>query len=140
MGGWSTFNETGVQTIAQANHADVREYWRRPHPFYVRRIMTLWGAFMDVESAAATLPPEPVLTDSFIDTHTLELGGRRIEFHSTPGGEITDALVVWLPEHRVHRQSAGPILRPRTQPVHIARRQDSQRDDVHPLGGSGHPP
>ena len=29
---------------------DVREYWRHLHPFYVRRIMTLWGAFMDVES------------------------------------------------------------------------------------------
>ena len=42
VGGWSTFNETGVQTIAQANHGDVREYWRRLHPFYVRRIMALW--------------------------------------------------------------------------------------------------
>ena len=29
--------------------------------------MKLWGAFMDVETAAAKLPPEPVLTDSFID-------------------------------------------------------------------------
>jgi len=100
VGGWSAFHDTGVQTIAQANHGDVREYWRRLHPFYVRRIMALWGAFMDVESVAATQPPEPVLTDSFIDTHTLDLGGRRIEWHSTPGGETTDALVVWLPEHR----------------------------------------
>lgn len=97
VGGWSTFNETGVQTIAQANHGDVREYWRRLHPFYVRRIMALWGAFMDVESVAATMPPEPVLTDSFPDTYALDLGGRRIELHSTPGGETTDALVVWLP-------------------------------------------
>ncbi len=44
---------TGVQTIAQANHGDVREYWRYLHPFYVRRIMALWGAFMDVDTAAA---------------------------------------------------------------------------------------
>jgi alkyl sulfatase BDS1-like metallo-beta-lactamase superfamily hydrolase len=100
VGGWSTFQEAGVQTIAQGNHGDVREYWRRLHPFYVRRIMALWGAFMDVESVAATLPPEPVLTDSFIDTHRVDLGGRRIELHATPGGETTDALVVWLPEHR----------------------------------------
>ena len=63
VGGWSQFTGAGVQTIAQANHQDVREYWRHLHPFYVRRIMKLWGAFMDVETAAATLPPEPVLTD-----------------------------------------------------------------------------
>ncbi|AEV72613.1 alkyl sulfatase-like hydrolase [Mycolicibacterium rhodesiae NBB3] len=100
VGGWSLFDGDGVETTAQANHPDVREYWRHLHPFYVRRIMTLWGAFMDVESAAAQLPPEPVLTDSFIDSRVIELGGRRIELLSTPGGETTDALVVWLPESR----------------------------------------
>ena len=100
VGGWSQFTEPGVETIAQANHPDVREYWRHLHPFYVRRIMTLWGAFMDVEAAAATLPPEPELTDYFIDQHAFELGGQRFELLSTPGGETTDALVVWMPEHR----------------------------------------
>ncbi len=100
VSGWSLFHRPGVETIAQANHPDVREYWRHLHPFYVRRIMKLWGAFMDVETVAATLPPEPVLTDSFIDTHAFELGGRRFELYSTPGGETTDALVVWMPEHR----------------------------------------
>jgi alkyl sulfatase BDS1-like metallo-beta-lactamase superfamily hydrolase len=100
VGGWSQFNQPGVKTIAQANHPDVREYWRHLHPFYVRRIMKLWGAFMDVEAAAATFPPEPVLTASFIDHHEFDLGGREIELYSTPGGETTDAQVVWLPEHR----------------------------------------
>ena len=100
VSGWSLFAQPGVETIAQANHPDVREYWRHLHPFYVRRIMKLWGAFMDVEAVAANLPPEPVLTGSFIDSYTLELGGRRFEFYSTPGGETTDALVVWMPEQR----------------------------------------
>ena len=72
VSGWSQFNQPGVETIAQANHPDVREYWRHLHPFYVRRIMRLWGAFMDVETAAATLPLEPVLTTSFIDTHAFD--------------------------------------------------------------------
>jgi glyoxylase-like metal-dependent hydrolase (beta-lactamase superfamily II) len=101
VGGWSVFNDAGVQTIAQANHADVREYWRHLHPFYVRRIMKLWGAFMDVDSAAAALPPEPVLSTAFIDSHAFELGGRQFDLYATPGGETTDALVVWMPEHRV---------------------------------------
>jgi alkyl sulfatase BDS1-like metallo-beta-lactamase superfamily hydrolase len=100
VGGWDLFNQPGVETIAQANHGDVREYWRRLHPFYARRIMTLWGAFMDVDAEAMELPPEPVLTTTFIDSHVFELGGRRFELYSTPGGETTDALVVWLPEHR----------------------------------------
>ena len=99
VSGWNLFNQPGVETIAHANHPDVREYWRHLHPFYVRRIMKLWGAFMDVETAAATLPAEPVLTESFIDTHAFELGGRQFELYSTPGGETTDALVVWMPEH-----------------------------------------
>jgi alkyl sulfatase BDS1-like metallo-beta-lactamase superfamily hydrolase len=100
VGGWDLFNAAGIETIAQASHRDVREYWRHLHPFYTRRIMALWGAFMDVEARAMELPPEPVLTTSFIDSHTFELGGRRFELYSTPGGEATDALVVWMPEHR----------------------------------------
>jgi glyoxylase-like metal-dependent hydrolase (beta-lactamase superfamily II) len=100
VSGWSQFHQPDVETIAQANHPDVREYWRHLHPFYVRRIMKLWGAFMDVQTAAATLPPEPVLTESFIDTHAFQLGGRQFELYATPGGETTDALVVWIPEER----------------------------------------
>lgn len=100
VGGWSVFNAAGVRTVAQANHPDVREYWSHLHQFYVRRIMRLWGAFMDVEANAADMPPEPVLTDRFIDEYAIDLGGRRIELYSTPGGETTDAHVVWLPEDR----------------------------------------
>ena len=101
VGGWSQFNQPGVETIAQANHSDVREYWRHLHPFYVRRIMTLWGAFMDVETAAATLPAGAG-AHRFVHRHATRsnLGGRRFELYSTPGGETTDALVVWMPEHR----------------------------------------
>jgi alkyl sulfatase BDS1-like metallo-beta-lactamase superfamily hydrolase len=100
VGGWSVFHGPGVETIAQANHADVREYWRNLHPFYARRIMTLWGAFMDGDATSMKLPPEPVLRTTFIDSHAFELGGRRFELYSTPGGETTDALVVWMPDHR----------------------------------------
>ncbi len=100
VGGWDLFNAAGVETIVQVNHRDVREYWRHLHEFYARRIMTLWGAFMDVEAMSMKLPPEPVPTTGFLDSHPFELGGRRFELHSTPGGETTDALVVWLPEQR----------------------------------------
>jgi alkyl sulfatase BDS1-like metallo-beta-lactamase superfamily hydrolase len=51
-----------------------------------------------------------VLTTAFIDSHTFELGGRRFELYSTPGGETTDALVVWMPEQ--HTVFIGNLLGP----------------------------
>ena len=89
-----------METIAQANHPDLLEYLRNINQFYVLRIARLWGQVMDVDALAAELPPEPVLTTSFIDSHSFELGGRRFVLYSTPGGETTDALVVWLPAER----------------------------------------
>lgn len=43
----------------------------------------------------------PTVDLDFEDTLTLEVGGRRLELISVPGGETTDSLVVWLPEERV---------------------------------------
>lgn len=99
VGGWSELNGPGVETVAQANHADVREYWRRLHPFYAGRIAKLWGLIRPDELAAA-LPPEADVTTTFIDSHAFTLGGRRFELFAVPGGETTDALVVWLPGER----------------------------------------
>jgi glyoxylase-like metal-dependent hydrolase (beta-lactamase superfamily II) len=99
VGGWSQFDGPGIETIAQANHADVREYWRRLQPFYTTRTHKLWsGDLTNVDRSYQ--PPEPVVTTTFIDSHTFTLGDRRFELYSTPGGETTDSLVVWLPDNR----------------------------------------
>jgi len=99
VGGWSQFDGPGVETIAQANHADVREYWRRLQPFYTTRTHKLWsGDLTNVDRSYQ--PPEPIVTTTFIDSHTFTLGDRRFELYSTPGGETTDSLVVWLPDDR----------------------------------------
>ena len=99
VGGWSELTGPGVETIAQANHADVREYWRRLHPFYAGRIARLWGLIRPDELAAA-LPPEAQVTTTFIDSYTFTLGGRQFALYAVPGGEATDALVVWMPGER----------------------------------------
>jgi alkyl sulfatase BDS1-like metallo-beta-lactamase superfamily hydrolase len=99
VGGWSQLTGPGVETIAQANHTDVREYWRRLHPFYAGRIARLWGLIRP-DDLAAGLPPEADVTTTFIDSHTFTLGGRRIELYAVPGGEATDSLVVWMPGER----------------------------------------
>ena len=99
IGGWSQFDGPGVETIAQANHADVREYWTRLQPFFVRRTGKLWNRDLtDVDRTYQ--PPEPVVTTTFLDHHAFTLGGRRFELLATPGGETTDSLVLWLPDER----------------------------------------
>jgi glyoxylase-like metal-dependent hydrolase (beta-lactamase superfamily II) len=99
VGGWSQFHAPGIETIAQANHADVREYWRRLQPFYTGRSGKLWSRDV-INVDPSYQPPEPFVTTTFFDSHTFTLGGRRVELYSTPGGETTDSLVVWLPEDR----------------------------------------
>ena len=99
VGGWSQFTGPGVETIAQASHAETREYWRGLRPFYSNRIARLWGQFHPSRPENA-FPPEAVLTTAFVDRHAFTLGGRRFELYATPGGETLDSLVVWMPEDR----------------------------------------
>ena len=100
VGGWSQFHGPGVETLAQANHADVREYWGRLQPYYTARTGKLWSR--DITNVDRSFqPPEPVTTTTFLDGHSFELGGRRFELYSTPGGETTDSLIVWLPDERI---------------------------------------
>ena len=99
VGGWSQFDAPGIETIAHANHADVREYWRRLQPYYTGRSGKLWSRDV-INVDPSYQPPEPVVATTFLDSHTFTLGGRRFELYSTPGGETTDSLVAWLPEDR----------------------------------------
>ena len=101
VGGWSLFNQHGVETIAQANHPRRARILAPPAPVLRAADHGALGRVHGCRNALRPqLPPEPVLTDAFIDSHAFELGGRRFELYSTPGGETTDALVVWLPENR----------------------------------------
>jgi alkyl sulfatase BDS1-like metallo-beta-lactamase superfamily hydrolase len=99
IGGWSQFDGPGVETIAHANHADDREYARSLAPYYSRRIDKLWRGDLPGFDRSYQ-PPEPVVTTVFDDSHAFTLGDRRFELSSTPGGETTDSLIVWLPEAR----------------------------------------
>jgi len=99
VGGWSQLTGPGVETIAQANHADVREYWTSLGPYYSSRTERLWRTDL-AHIDRSHQPPEPLVTTTFLDRHEFTLGGRRFELLSTPGGETTDSLVVWLPDVR----------------------------------------
>ena len=62
----------------------VREYWRRLHPFYVRRIAKLWGRFtgdIDTERHPPEPVPEPPEPDRELDSYLAALTGG--DEHST---------------------------------------------------------
>jgi alkyl sulfatase BDS1-like metallo-beta-lactamase superfamily hydrolase len=63
-----------------------------------RRSRHLWKR--DIEVDQSQFPPDPVPTTTFHDRYEFAVGDRRFELYSTPGGETTDALIVWLPDER----------------------------------------
>lgn len=109
VGGWTTFNTPEVETIAQANFAFTRTYYRDLGPAMTRRSRRLWRGDLKKE---VTERPEPVLTTTFHDSHAFELGGRRFELYAVPGGETIDSLIVWLPQDRIAftGNMTGPIF------------------------------
>ncbi|WP_310532472.1 alkyl sulfatase dimerization domain-containing protein [Novosphingobium sp.] len=109
IGGWPTFNAPGVETIAQANQPFVRIQYRELGQAMARRSRALWSRDQKQE---LTERPEPALTTTFRDSHAFELGGRRFELYSVPGGETICSLVVWLPQDRIvfTGNMTGPIF------------------------------
>lgn len=111
VGGLASFVEPGTQVVAQRDHprcesdkALLPGFRARQSAFAfgeeVSRGLARAGRSEPVARALAGMPrPRPtILFDQRFD---FELGGRRFELISTPGGETTDSLVVWLPRERV---------------------------------------
>ncbi len=109
VGGVDLLREPGTEIVAQANNPAHQEDDARIAAFRGRRSAF---AFADAirranayirEHIGGDFPPQskPVPTITFEDRHAFELGGLRFELLATPGGETTDSMVVWLPEHRI---------------------------------------
>ncbi len=107
LGGTDQFREPTTQIVTHANFRIFRDDFERLQAFRQRNAGFAWTEKLQVAFARAgkardELPPqarpEPTLT--FADELELVIGGRRLVLISTPGGETTDALVVWLPESR----------------------------------------
>jgi alkyl sulfatase BDS1-like metallo-beta-lactamase superfamily hydrolase len=109
VGGVDLFREEGTEVVAQANNRAQQADDARIAAFRAARSAFAFGETVMRGIAAVRaqlggrLPaqsrPEPTIT--FDDRHAFELGGIAFECLSTPGGETTDSMVVWLPQHRV---------------------------------------
>lgn len=108
VGGVDFLRQSGTEVVAQANNRYQQADDMRLLAFRATR-----SGFAFAESVGkgfeysyrefGSLPPQamPEPTITFDVRYDFELGGRRFELLSTPGGETTDSMVIWLPQHRI---------------------------------------
>ena len=107
VGGVDCLREEGTDVVAQADFARWRADNERLETFRSRNAAFAWieailAAITYAESvgaqATAQARPEPTVT--FERRLDLTIGGRDLVLLSVPGGETTDALIVWQPDSR----------------------------------------
>jgi alkyl sulfatase BDS1-like metallo-beta-lactamase superfamily hydrolase len=108
VGGVDCFRQPGTQVVAQANirlqqadDACLRAF-RAARSGFAFADTVAQGIARNVREFGSVPPQaqaEPDIT--FEDRYAFELGGLRFELLSTPGGETTDSMVIWLPQHHI---------------------------------------
>jgi alkyl sulfatase BDS1-like metallo-beta-lactamase superfamily hydrolase len=110
VGGLDSVRDPDTTVVAQANWTAWRDDNERLIPYRAARSAfafkdTLAAGIQAIQRRLGTTrlagQSVPVVDLDFEDTLTLEVGGRRMELISVPGGETTDSLVVWLPDVRI---------------------------------------
>jgi alkyl sulfatase BDS1-like metallo-beta-lactamase superfamily hydrolase len=121
VGGTESLRDEGTELIAQANFSAWRADNERLEAFRSRNAAFAWirailAAMAHAESpgatAGATAQARPEPTTTVDDRLDLLIGGRELVLISTPGGETTDSLVLWLPHSRtaVTGNLFGPLF------------------------------
>jgi alkyl sulfatase BDS1-like metallo-beta-lactamase superfamily hydrolase len=121
VGGLDSVRDPATTVVAQANWTTWRDDNDRLIPYRASRSAfafknTLATGIQDIQRRLGTTrlagQSVPVVDLDFEDTLALELGGRRMELISVPGGETTDSLVVWLPDERIclSGNTFGPLF------------------------------
>jgi len=108
VGGVDVLREAGTEIVAHRNNQAHQADDARIQPFRTSRSRF---AFADaiarkaqpLHDGSGGIPvqshPQPTIT--FEDRYDFELGGVRFELLSTPGGETTDSMVIWLPQYGI---------------------------------------
>ena len=109
VGGADLFREDGAELVAHANNQAHQADDARIASFRAVRsgfafadaIAKAWKYIQENTGGGIPAQSRPTPDVTFDDRYELELGGVRMELLWTPGGETTDSMVVWLPDHRV---------------------------------------
>ena len=109
VGGVDLFREEATEVVAQADNFALQMENARLQPIRAGRS---GFAFADAiqrslryieQNVDGPIPPQsrPQPTITFRDDYRFELGGLQIELISAPGGETTDSMLIWLPQHGI---------------------------------------
>jgi alkyl sulfatase BDS1-like metallo-beta-lactamase superfamily hydrolase len=109
VGGVDLLREEGTQLVAQANNQPHQADDGRIAAFRASRsafafadaIARAWTYIQEHVGGGIPAQSRPTPDITFDDRYELELGGVRMELLSTPGGETTDSMVIWLPDQEV---------------------------------------
>ncbi|WP_204808806.1 MBL fold metallo-hydrolase [Mycobacterium riyadhense] len=110
VGGLDSVRDANTIVVAQANWTSWRDDNERLIPYRASRSAfaftdTLAAGIQAIQRRLGTTQlagqSVPTVDLDFEDTLTLDIGGRRLQLISVPGGETTDSLVVWLPDERI---------------------------------------
>jgi alkyl sulfatase BDS1-like metallo-beta-lactamase superfamily hydrolase len=109
VGGVDLLREEGTQLVAQANNQPHQADDGRIAAFRASRsafafadaIARAWTYIQEHVGGGIPAQSRPTPDIIFDDRYELELGGVRVELLSTPGGETTDSMVIWLPDQEV---------------------------------------
>ncbi|KPK15224.1 MAG: MBL fold metallo-hydrolase [Myxococcales bacterium SG8_38] len=109
VGGVDAFREKGTEVVAHANNQAHQADDARIAAFRASRsafafadaIARAWKHIQENVGGPIAAQSRPTPDITFADRFDLELGGLRLELLWTPGGETTDSMVVWLPDHEI---------------------------------------
>ena len=109
VGGVDLFREEGTELVTHANNQPHQADDGRIAAFRASRsafafadaIARAWTYIQEHVGGGIPAQSRPIPDITFDDRYELELGGVRMELLSTPGGETTDSMVIWLPDHEV---------------------------------------
>lgn len=108
VGGVDLFSEPGTEIIAhegntayQREDALLRRVRAGRSSFAFAEAIAKAGWFSKESGLAAAAQAQPTPTITFSDRYEFTLGGLDFELLHVPGGETTESMVVWLPQHRI---------------------------------------
>jgi alkyl sulfatase BDS1-like metallo-beta-lactamase superfamily hydrolase len=108
VGGVDLFREEGTEVVAQAGNQTYQSEDGLLRAARGRRSFFAFAKAIRSQArhdtgARGPVPTQsvPVPTITFDDRYDFTLGGMRFELIHTPGGETTEAMVVWLPKHEI---------------------------------------
>ncbi len=121
IGGVNVLRGPTTQIIAQRHFAELQEYQKRFTGFRMRRNLVYFApviqkavqALSDAAERNETHPSLDVTPTILVDDRlAFEHGGLRFELLAVPGGETTDSMLVWLPDHGIvfSGNQLGPLF------------------------------